>query len=176
MFLLVSDQQYKEDIKFAAAVIGGAAAIYTAYHAWATLRSNIKRDKQRRSFEIIDSFNELDRTRIRLFLQKNINASIKSPEEIYKLLKEEKELEEGVVHLLGVLEDVSIAIQTDAADEEILFLSLRGIVIKTTKEFRGYIDYQRKNEDNNFYYIELEKLYDKWKENKSLVTGKSFRP
>jgi|RhiMetdeSRZDD1v2_1073273.scaffolds.fasta_scaffold645933_1 hypothetical protein len=33
MFLLVSDQQYKEDIKFAAAVIGGAAAIYTAYHA-----------------------------------------------------------------------------------------------------------------------------------------------
>jgi hypothetical protein len=33
MFLLVSDQQYKEDIKFAAAVIGGAAAIYAAYHA-----------------------------------------------------------------------------------------------------------------------------------------------
>jgi hypothetical protein len=33
MFLLLSDQQYKEDIKFAAAVIGGAAAIYTAYHA-----------------------------------------------------------------------------------------------------------------------------------------------
>ncbi len=64
----------REEIKFAATIIVGAAAIQSAYYVGAGLRLKIERDRQQASFEILSLLNRPEFAAVRNFVHKGVQV------------------------------------------------------------------------------------------------------
>ena len=164
---------HHDDVKFIATVIGGAAAIYTAYYAGTALRQQIERQRQQASFEILSLLNRPEFVEVRKF----IATEVKNPDQIsdtdlYQKIINNVKLLNAVTVVLGILEDTSIAIQTGYADEDCLYQSIYQIARINFRGFKGYIDQVRIQEHDSMFYIELERLCNSWESGKRLSDGK----
>lgn len=173
LFIILPD--YRNELSFLTALLGGAAVVYAGYYAGATLKINLARDKQHRSFEILQSLNNIDMASIRVFIEKEITEEI-SQKDLYDKILDTREFLSMITVILGFFEEVSIAIQEDYADEVFLYRSLGFIVPWTFYSLNSYIKEERTRLNENSLYIELEKLADAWKKKTSLITGKSLPP
>lgn len=164
--------QYREEIKFIATVVACSTAIFSAYYVGAALRMKIDRDKQQASFEILSLLNRPEFVEVRSFIEDNVESHEKiSENELYTKIRGDKELTNAVTVVLGIFEDASIAIQTEYVDEEVLFLSLNHLVLRTHCGLRGYIEQFRKHTNSTNYYNEFEKLVKAWGDNQRLSDG-----
>jgi hypothetical protein len=163
---------YRSELTYLSSLMGGAAIIYTAYYAYMTLKLTILHNKQYRSFELLNTIASKDITRVRLFIMEEI-SDIK-PSELYEKIKGNKELFNDVTVILGLFEDLSVAIQEDFVDELILKKSLNFLVIWFYDNLDQFIEDVRKHFRRKALYCEYEKLRNAWKEDKSLLTGKNL--
>jgi uncharacterized membrane protein len=166
----------RNELRFLTALLGGAAMVYAGYYAGARLRINLARDKQHRGSEIIQSLNNIDMASIRVFIEKEINTKEISQQDLYDKILNDPEVLSMITVILGFFEYVSIAIQEDYADEVFLYKSLGFLVPWTFYSLNSYIIEERTRLDESALYIELEKLADAWKKKTSLLTGKSLPP
>lgn len=169
--------QHRDHIKFTAALLGGAAVIYSAYYVGAALRLQIARDKQRASFEILSMLNMPEFVDVRNFIAKEVEGHQQiSPVDLFSKIDQDRNLDNAVTIVVGTLEDVSIAIQCDYVDEDILYASLITIVRNNWAGLRVWVEQIRLKLDSPFIGIELQKLVTSWDSGKRLSDGRKLRP
>jgi hypothetical protein len=161
----------REEVKFIAAVCAAGAAIYSAYYSGTTLRLNIHRDKQKRAYEILDSFNKVDLVGVRILIDQDL-ATADTTILAYKAITTDPQKHSNVRYLLGVLEDLAIGVRTGYVDEQVLWRSLEFTVQYYYDGLRLYIDGLRTARGNMMFYNELESIVSCWREGKSILTGK----
>jgi hypothetical protein len=164
----------QEELKFVIAVVGGASVICAAYYTGVALHRRIYYEKKQRSFEILRDLNVIENIRIRNLIDRQVDYKSKSSPELYNEILGKDELYCAVNTLLSLLEDISIAIQDEYVDEEVLFLSLQRIVPWAYEGLKFFIDAERERYKSTVMFIELEKLAHAWSKSKSLRTGKCF--
>jgi hypothetical protein len=162
-----------ENLQFATAVIGGAAAIYVAYYVAISFQLNRTCERQRASFQIMTFLQDINQARIRILIENEVQPKHLSPDRIYQLIAGDEELLSAVTALLGLFEDVSVGIQKRFLDEEVLFYSLGFMVPWYFDKLRAYIDKER--ELDPFLFCETEKLRAAWKARRSLVTRREYK-
>ncbi|MCK4543562.1 MAG: hypothetical protein KAU17_15130 [Spirochaetales bacterium] len=162
----------RKELEFAIAVIGGATAIYAGYYTALSIRMHSERQKRRSSFEALAPLSNIDMAKIRTLVEKEIKPKDISPEELYHKIMDDHNLYSAVNSLLGLFEDISIGIQKDYFDEEVLFYSLGYMVPWYFDGLRHFIDQERKAD--SYLYWDTEKLATAWRSHKSLMTGKTY--
>jgi len=140
-------------------------------------RDQIFRQKVGSAFELSSRFDAFEVLEARVYLGKKLksmeNRSL-SKAQFYKTITDDPKAHIMVKKLLGMAEDVSIAIRYDYADEQVLNRSLGYIICNIYSQFLPYIQQERKKTANDDLYNELEAIYNAWGKGKSIVTGKSF--
>jgi hypothetical protein len=162
----------REELQFALVVVGGTAAVYAGYYTANTVQQNAKLQKRRSSFEALAPMNNIDMASIRILVEKEIRPKNISPKELYQKITTDRELLTAISSLLGLFEDISIGIQQDYFDEDILFYSISFLVPCYFDGLRPYIDEERKRDPH--FFCEVEKLAVAWKAGKSMMTGKKY--
>jgi len=166
---------YREDLKFFAILIGTSTAIYSAYFVGASLRMQVYHEKQKSSFEILGLLNRPEFVEVRNFLEREVDCHERlSDTDLFNKISTNKELANAVTIVMGILEDMSIAIQYDYVDEDILHCSLSSIVIRNFSGLRGWLEQNRRTIDDEELGIEWQKLVDSWKSGKRLSDGTKF--
>ena len=79
-----------------------------------------------------------------------------------------------VTMLLGVLEDLSIAMRLGYADERTTYQSLGSLVPTVFYGLAGYIDGLRSRNRDKTIYVEIERFAEAWREGKSAITSAPF--
>ena len=171
-FVFLPDK--RDIIVFAAALIGGAATVYSAFYAAATLRIQVRRDKQARAFEMIGALNEHQVTRLRVFIEKNIDDKHLTAIGLYDKIVEDAECLSIISAVLGVYEDMAVAVQEHFVDEHVLHRSVAFLIPWTFARLRPYIEQERVRKGDTRLYIELERLAESWKNGKYLSDGKAI--
>ena len=173
LIMYFTTAQYRDHVKFATLLLGGASAMYSAYYVGAALRLNVGRDKQRASFELLELLNRPEFVDVRNFIEKEVEGHEDlSASDLYRKVSDNKELENAVTIVLGILEDTSIAIRYEYVDEDILYMSLIAIATRNFHGLRGYIELLRKDKATDYYFTELEKLCSAWESGRRLSDGK----
>ena len=137
LFGVTDMARWREDAKFVLAVIGGGVAIYSAWHAGLSFRAaqqqseerrredtrreetRARRERQATSFRMINALNAVDKVTVRRLID-DIKDKHLGKEQVFQKVNEDTTLWQGVVSLLGELEDMAIAARTDYADERVL--------------------------------------------------------
>ena len=171
----ISWPSIRDELVFAAAITGGAAAIYSAYYIGATLRLSIIKEKQKMSYAILDHFNRVDINIIRSTID-SLSSQQLSQKDVYERIVADHELHSSVRLLLGLIEDMSIAIRKDVVDEEILYISLSFVVPWTFSHLSSYIKEFRERYRVPSIYIETQRLAEAWNTGRSLIDGRRFEP
>ncbi len=167
--------QHRDQIKFAAVLLGAAAGIYSAYYVGAALRLQLSRERQKASFELLGLLNRPEFVKVRNFLEREVEGHEKlSAEELYAKVDGNDELDNAVTVVMDILEDMSIAIQNDYAEEEILRLSLVCIVERNWNGLRGWVEQLRKKHGDQRLFSELQKLATSWESGKRLCDGREL--
>lgn len=167
-------------VVFAVSVCSAIAIILSAYYVGETLRVNVEREKMNKSFVLTRALNSLPISRVRTFIDKIVKEKTKmSPEQQYEVIKNDDNLQAGVLTVLGHFEDISIAVQYGYANEEILFASLSILIPFTFDGLRPYIEQTRKIEGSvvdsaRNFCSELEKLSAAWKSGCYLSSGRKI--
>ena len=166
--------QYRGHVKFVTAILGGAAAIYSAYYIGAAMRLGLLRDKQKSSFDMLDMLNRPEFVEVREFVEEHVENHVEiSARQLYAKITEDRDLLKAATIVLGIFEDMSIAIQREYAEEEILYLSLSRIVPYIYGALRPYIEQVRELKNEPRYHIEVEKLVQSWNRSVCLCSGKA---
>lgn len=170
-------KQYREDVKFLTLLLGGAAAIYSAYYVGAALRLNVERQKQQASFEILSLLNRPEFVEVRYFLENEVSAhETLSDSDLYEKIAQNTKLDNSVTIVLGTFEDASIAIQQDFVSEDMLYLSIADMVKLNHRGLRGYIEQLRKHRGIASYFVEFEQLCNAWEAGRKLSDGTRTPP
>ena len=128
-------EQYRGILVFSTAVAGGLATVYAAFYVALALRYNLQRDKLRSAADVLQNIGGLELHNVRTFIIKNLEFEKTSPEELHdKIMKDEK-MYHSVTTVLGQFEDISILIQKDLIDEELLYMSLYFMISSYYQKF-----------------------------------------
>lgn len=160
-----------DELKFAVALVGGAAAIYAGYYVAATLRSSVENAKKQRAFEILQDLNDPELVRLRDLIDRKINTEKVSPDELYRTICDTEDLRHAVRIHLGLIEDMAIAIGEDYVDERLLYLSLMCMVPRLYGQLHDYISRERGRYKSEVLYTEFQRLASAWAKHRSVRTG-----
>jgi len=163
--------QYQTEIVFITAVFGGLAAIYSAFYAGVSIRSNIRGELIRNSFQLIHYFHQIDLIRARVHCEKEFEFDHISPVQFCDKIASDQDLHLVIKELLSIFSDVSCAIQQEFADEQTLYMSLDTTLLSTFEICRPYIEEVRKQRKNPSIYVQFEKLAKSWMAGKYLNGG-----
>jgi len=131
---------WNREIEFAAVVIGGAAAVYAAYYTAISLRLSVTLTRDRNTFDLLKELNRIDVTRIRLEIKHKLSAENLTAKDVHEKILADSELLGAVNTLLGLFEDMSLAVQYDHVNEEILYYSLLFLVPWTFDTLKPFIN------------------------------------
>ncbi|HEX8636132.1 MAG TPA: DUF4760 domain-containing protein [Pyrinomonadaceae bacterium] len=160
---------YRGEIEFATAVAGGAAVVYAGYYTAISLRISIDQNKKNNAFKLLSELNDVDLVKIRTLVEKEIPAENLTRKQMHDKILNDQILLAGVTNILGIFEDLAIAIQHDQVDEEVLHASLVFLIPWTFDKLKPYIDEERR--EAQVLYCEMEKLRDAWRAQRYLRTG-----
>lgn len=168
-------EQFRGQLTFLSAIVGGLAAVYAGYYVAANIKITIEREKVHRSFEIIHRLDIPDAVRFRWFIEKGgIDPKRGAPKKIYNKINKNFDLQVAVTSILSMFENLSIAIQRGYADEVTVYLSTCVQVPYYYEKLSSYIGYIRGKYRNNTICIEFEKLARSWKTERFLSSNKNI--
>ncbi len=161
-------------IAFATAVVGGAAVVYAGYYAGVSVKLAREQAKKEHSFGMLETLNCLDMAGVRVLIENEVSNKDISPTDLYQKIIGDTELLRSIMSVFGFWEDISVGIQFGYLDEEVLFYSLSFLIPWHFDSLKHYIDEERQRINNPHLYIEMGKLADAWKNDKSLLTGETY--
>ena len=165
----------RDELTFATAVVGGSSVIYAGYYTGISVRLANKQAKMEHSFKIINLLNTEFMARIEHLIEDKGTDPNVAPQNLYRSIHEDKSLQMAVVTVLGLWDDVSIGIRLGYFDEEVLFYSLSFLVPWHVENLIYFIRQERERFKDPYVFWEVERLAGAWKDNKSLVTGETFK-
>ncbi|HCX24134.1 MAG: hypothetical protein CMB80_14755 [Flammeovirgaceae bacterium] len=167
--------EQREMLRFASGLLGGTAALYSAYYVGISLRENVKLKMKEVSFKLIDDLTSLDSSDLRNYLESNISLESIAPKEHFESIQNDEKLHMGVKLLLNRSEVVAMAIKNSYADEDVLLKSLGFSIPFYFNNFQNYIIGVREKYNVPEAYMELQKLVKSWEQEKYLYSGKKFK-
>lgn len=175
VFCFIFFKQFREELTYVSAILGGLAAIYAGYYVAVTFKTTAEREKVHRSFEIMHRLDYPDFVRVRTFLDKgDIDHEKDSPEKMFEKIYENFDLRVAVLSILSMFENLSIAIQRGYADEITLYLSTCVQVPYYYEKLSPFIAEIRRKYGDNAVCIEFEKLARSWKDQKFIASNKTI--
>lgn len=164
--------QYREIFAFSTAVSAGLAAIYAGFYIALTLRCTLQRDKLRSAADVLKTIGGIELHDVRNFIIKNLEFEETKPAELHdKIMKDEK-IYHAVTTVLGQFEDLSICIQKDLYDEELLYMSLYFMIPYFYNSLKTHIEALRIKYNDPGLFCELQKLAYSWESKRYLSSGK----
>ncbi len=192
LYAKTNDKNHKEALNFAATALTTSIAGVTAFYALQGLKQNTavqqslkdleeksqqeareQQEKDRkidRTLMYIMRWNDLQYARLKksvVEVHDEINNGYFTPlekeEKLKKYLEEYPQKIQDITNILNFLEAMSICIQEDVVDEELLHKFYRFIVIRYWRTFEPFVSNRRKKMDNPKIYEGLENLYYRWK-------------
>lgn len=169
--------ELRDTLEFAAAVIGGAGVIFSALYGFAVARDAAAESRRRRSLELIDQMNQRELNHIWATVQRqlpivNVDHTI-NPFEVGAIdVAASQQLLSDAKYLLGLWEDLALSIRARVADEQVLYDSLSFALPASYKNFRPFIEWNRKIANDRTIYEEFETLVDCWEKGISYGTKK----
>lgn len=156
--------QLRTTIVFGASALGVAGAIYSALLASENLQGVIKHRQLDFSFGYMVRWNDPAFSKLKHRWREILEVIRgRSPEDIEKLLNENKEDRTTAVDVLNFFEEMAIAIKFGTADELILREAFHGIIIDYYSTAEPWIERHRAAKARPRFLCELEELRDKWK-------------
>jgi hypothetical protein len=165
------DRGWRGELTFAVAVCGGAAALYSAYYNGAKLRSDLDRQRMQATFAMINSLEKADTQVVARLRDKQAQTS---NDEIYIKITMDQSIEGSVDRVLGFAEDISIAAASGYADEDILFKSVRFIVVATWDLTKDYVKRERDRLASPSIFVQCERLAEAWAKDRSVRDGRAL--
>lgn len=172
LFILMP--QYKNELTFIAAILGGMGTIYSAFFIGQNLKIGITQNAIHRSFELISRIENFDFMKNITLVEKELKNKDVSASDLYEKITANEELHSAVKSLLVAYQIVATAIIKEYANEETLFIHFRRVIISNYKNYQSYIERMRKELDSPLLYIEFETLYQSWYSGKYLFSGKKI--
>ena len=166
LFVLYPDNRI--ELTFVSSTIGISAAIYSAFYLGHSVRNNTSLVRKKHSFDLILRTKCVELMKIRTQVEHEFPHHKIISKDLYSAIVKNRELHTGVKALLCLFEDISIAIQSGYADEEVIFQSQVAHLAYLYKTFLPYIEGTRKKRDDDRVYCELEKLAKTWSAGKKL--------
>jgi hypothetical protein len=164
----------RELITFAAAVVGGAGTVYSAYFTSASLRLSVQLTRDGNTFDLLKELNTVNVVRIRAKIRQKLPKTELTKTEMGEIISKDQVLLEDVLTLLGYFEDTSIAVKFDHVNERILYASLSFLVPDAYKSLRPFIDFRREKDKDETIFKEFEDLAQAWIAGRSLRTGRKL--
>jgi len=162
---------HRTGISFLVALFGVLGVVYSGYYVATSLKESIYRDRLHRSFRFTQELNSCELAEIRIFIEKDVAGGLKAAE-FHDRVINKPQVHIAVNSLLGLFEDIAIAVQEEYADETTLYRSLSFMIPWCFQNFSPYIHEERRIFKDDKLFFEFEKVAGAWRENKSAVTGK----
>lgn len=169
---ITGGSQCQKAITFFVGAVAAGSTFLAAYFAGKAMNrsirateDNAKAEKMRLSYQILQTISNSVSSETKELLMKEIEDD--TPKDTgktdqYHRIKENTELNQAVIHVLGAFEDMAIAIKRGIADEEFLKDSMIVMIDIYFRAFRGYIFGLREEHKKENLYNELEDLHNKW--------------
>jgi hypothetical protein len=162
------------------AVAGVATA---ASAAWVALQLVLQAEQQRRAaaYEFLRQLNARELVGIRSIVLKSDTAGRSAPI-TFEEIGVGRRRRARVTQLLGVFEDIAVAIREGYADEDVLYRAIGPTVCFLRERMRPFIDGVREerrrlgDEGSASYYSELDALADAWGKGAALTNGRKLSP
>jgi hypothetical protein len=167
--------EYKNILIFSSALLGAGGTIYSAL----TIAQNIKltnlKDALKHSFDISLKIISEDLMESREFLNKHIMEGKIPNSEIPKFIMEEKSREQKVILILNYFEGVATSIKYGMAEEKYLYDFLQYFLIVLYERTKPYIEQKRILSNYPDGFIELENLYNSWRNKVYYSNGEKIK-
>lgn len=170
----------REEVSFAMIVLTAAGGVYAAYYIGQTLQVQVQMEEkkmrmqlQRDTFDLMNRFDSAKWTDIKHFIEEEIVDKSSTPIDIYKKVVSSQTLASSITEILGLFEDMCIAIESGYADERTLFDSMRFIVTHAYESLRPYIEHARSHYNHPSLFSKLQKLANEWGQKRMLSTGQT---
>lgn len=164
--------KHAELVKFITAVVGGLAAIYSAFYLAEALRRQVEHSLLQSSFEIVKLTNNMDFVRYRAELEKDFDHASITPAEMYEKITNKQQFDIAVRALLSIFSRAAIAIRQGYADEKTLYMALDTILPSTFQALYPYVQELRKKRKDENIFRSAEMLATSWQQKKYLSTGR----
>jgi hypothetical protein len=162
-------------IVFAAATVGGLAALYTAYYNSASIRLQLTHNRQARAFDFMQRFNDVSFTRGRV-LYDTLDLKGLARDELVEKIETDSDLRTTALTIINLYESLSIGIQRGFVDEEVAFLFFVTILPAEVDGLAPFIDYNRKKHGDPLIWDQTVKLGTAWRGRKSVIDSKRVMP
>ena len=176
IWLIVVRQYYltpdscRKTFEFAAATLGGIAALFSLVFALFRSEIAIERSRRERSFQLIDQLNDPNYALQRI----KFANKIEDAKDVLALIMSDAEIEGNTNIILSIFEDVALAIRENIADEKMLYDSIYATVRYYYKHLEPYISHMRKHLNEPKIFINVEELEKSWSKKKSLRTKREL--
>lgn len=163
---------WREDLKFAAAVVGGGAAVYAAFYVGLGLRRQLVQSKLAEAFAIGREYVSGNHTATRALMDKAIDLDNMTRQQVIELFEADPELERLVKHLMNFFEVVARAAAENFADEDTLYEFFEGPVKRAVETTQPFIDALREKHNAPKLWQVVEELNNSWVNGMSCRTRK----
>ncbi len=149
-------------------IIGISGSIIGIWLVGVSLHLQFTQNKLQNTFNFIREYDKIAISKEeRKLLHNNI---ILSEDYIKTKIDLDEELQLNLSNRFNYFEDLSIAIQHKYIDEHIAAQSLQHIVITNFNVFHHWVTREKQST-----YVDSKLLFEKWKDKKSILTGKEFK-
>jgi hypothetical protein len=154
----------RTELAFCAAVIAGAAGVYSAYSGAANLRSQVELAKKRHALEFIQHWPTEQRARERRLLRERLQPDTMPPDKLVRTVRGDDDLEGAARTHLNFIHAIAIAIQRDIVDEETVHAYFHLIVRDTAHLLGAYIEAEQRGAERETIWAPVLWLDRRWSE------------
>ena len=154
----------RTELAFCAAVVAGAAGVYSAYSGAANLRNQVELAKKRHALEFIQHWPTEQRARERRLLRENLQPDSMPREELVRIVRQHEELEGAARTHLNFMHAIAIAIQQDIVDEATVYAYFQLIVRDTVNLLDAYIDAEQRSAAQQAIWAPVQWLDRRWRD------------
>lgn len=158
----------RETLIFFSAALLGISAVGSNIYAARTLQIFLDRETRspvEMAFHYAERWNDPQMYHVRDACRQIMDMRGDAPEAARARIDENEPYRKNIRPILNFLEELSIAVRTGRADGETSNRFFAGIVINLFQVTEEWIKEQRRNRNRPKLWIELQWLYNQWKEN-----------
>ena len=175
--LYVLVPQWHDPLVYIAAVLGGVGVLISALNEIQARAEDIEQIKiqnanlrTQMAFDTIRQWNDPQWSAIKSNCKKLMRAFAEANNVKEAVAAGEQESKDGkgpplhdLTNILNFFEAVSVQVQLEKIDEEVLVRFFRSIFLGYWQLSKPWIDYRRAERNNSRLYSEIEKLHERWR-------------